>query len=460
DHASQAILEARDIVGTAADISALARLYGGNPLALQLVAEPIRELFGGDVGAFLAAGDAFFNGVGELLSQQFARSTPLEQAFLYWLAIEREPVPLSALVSDLGEGVSRREVLTALESLRRRMLIERGPDRPTFALQPVILEFLTDHLVQAICQELVDGQPQLLQRHVLVQATAKHYVRRSQEQLIATPLLERLAVAPGSADAVERQLLTVLSSWRDQPPSEVGYGPGNVVNLLRLLRGHLRGLDLARLAVGQAYLQGVDLQDTSLAGAVIHDNLFSETFDDILAVTISGAGAYWAAASRRGEIRVWEAGGLTLRHAWRAHTDMVWALTFSPDGRTLASGSWDGTVKLWDVASGALVWSGRHASHMHILAFAPDGRTLASSGPDASVRLWDVQGGMQLQTLPHPASVIWVTWSPDGRLLASGDVEGSIRLWKVEQNEPAICAYVIAAHTALVDELVFAPDGR
>jgi transcriptional regulator with XRE-family HTH domain len=61
DHACQRILEARDITTTATSVSALARLYGGNPLALQLVSEPIRELFGGDVAAFLAMGDAFFN---------------------------------------------------------------------------------------------------------------------------------------------------------------------------------------------------------------------------------------------------------------------------------------------------------------------------------------------------------------------------------------------------------------
>ncbi len=83
--------------------SALSRLYSGNPLALALVAEPIRELFGGDVGAFLAAGDAFFTGVGKLLRAQFARSTPLEQAILRWLAVERELVPLSALLVDIGD---------------------------------------------------------------------------------------------------------------------------------------------------------------------------------------------------------------------------------------------------------------------------------------------------------------------------------------------------------------------
>jgi len=153
------------------------------------------------------------------------------------------------------------------------MLIEPGSDRSTFTLQPVVREFLTDQLVRAICQELVDGQPWLLHRLALVQATARDYVRRSQEPLIATPLLERLAVTAGGADAVERQLLTMLASWREQPLIEVGYAPGNVVNLLRVLRGELRGLDLARLAIRQAYLQGVELQDTSLAGAVIHDSV-------------------------------------------------------------------------------------------------------------------------------------------------------------------------------------------
>src|SRR5205085_1753937 len=111
---------------TADDVGALARLYGGNPLALQLVAEPIRELFGGDVAAFLIAGDAFFNGVGKLMGQQFARSTPLEHAVLYWLAIERELTPFATLRANMGDALAQRDLLVALESLRHRMLIERA----------------------------------------------------------------------------------------------------------------------------------------------------------------------------------------------------------------------------------------------------------------------------------------------------------------------------------------------
>src|SRR5207245_5709931 len=124
--------------------------------------------------------------------------------------------------------------------------------------------------------------------------------------------------------------------------------------LLRRLRGDLRGLDLSHLALRGAYLQGVGMQDATLAGALIRESVFTETFDAIWAVAISGSGQYWAAGSKRGEVRVWREAGQTLHLVWQAHTDFVWTLAFSPDERTLASGSPDGSVKLWGVESGTL----------------------------------------------------------------------------------------------------------
>ena len=82
---------------------------------------------------------------------------------------------------------------------------------------------------------------------------------------------------------------------------------------------------------------------------------------------------------------------------------MIWGINFSPDGRLLASGSWDGMVKLWEVASGRLLWSGRHTSHVNGVAFTPDGLTLASAGNDPMVQIWDAASGALLGTLPHPS---------------------------------------------------------
>jgi WD40 repeat protein len=82
------------------------------------------------------------------------------------------------------------------------------------------------------------------------------------------------------------------------------------------------------------------MQDASLAGATLRDTVFSEALDATWKVTISNSGQYWAAGSRRGEVRVWREAGQTLYLLWQAHTDTVSALAFDPDERRLASGSW------------------------------------------------------------------------------------------------------------------------
>jgi hypothetical protein len=191
--------------------------------------------------------------------------------------------------------------------------------------------------------------------------------------LLVLPLLQDVQrVYPVPAD-LEARCLTLLDYLRGQDPMMQGYGPANLVTLLRVLRGDLRSLDLSRLTLRGVFLQGIDMQNAMLSEAVIQNSVFTETFDDILAVTISSTGAYWATASRRGELRVWEGDGQTLRHAWRAHTDMVWSLRFSPDERTLASGNSGGSVKLWDVTRGTLLWSDWLTKSITVLAFSPMG---------------------------------------------------------------------------------------
>lgn len=465
--ACQLVLEAKAIVGTPAEIETLARLYDGNPLALNLVADPIRELFGGDLAAFLATDDVFFTGVGKLLEQQLARLTPLEQQIVYWLAIERDLVPLDVLLARVGESVAQSDVFNALASLSRRMQIERSPARPAFTLQPVILEYVTEQLADRVQLEIMNGKPQLLQRHALVQATTKAYIRRTQERLIATPLLERLVSALGSTKLTEQQLLHLLDRWRGQPLARQGYGPGNVLHLLRLLCGQLKGLNLAHLLLRQADLQSVEMQDANLTDAMLQESIVRESFDALTAVAIDPNGTYWAAASRRGEVLLWSPGGLTLHRMWQAHTDMIWTLAFSPDGSKLASGSWDGRVKLWEIATAALLWSGSHTSHVNSVDFTADGNLLASAGNDATVRIWDVHSGKQLQTLTHPTAVAVIAWRSESpqvaqtetRLLASADDEGCIRIWEMLSRRQATCVQTKTGHTAYVDGLAFAPDG-
>lgn len=131
-------------------------------------------------------------------------------------------------------------------------------------------------------------------------------------------------------------------------------------------------------------------------------------------------------------VRIWDAASGDSLTTLYGHTSWVLPTTFSPDGATLASGSEDATVRLWSVETGAAVRTlTAHASEVRSVAFSPDGRLLASGAEDETVRLWDVASGEVLTTLEPGSSGAWVSFSPDGRLLAAALGNGLAKIWYV-----------------------------
>ena len=133
-------------------------------------------------------------------------------------------------------------------------------------------------------------------------------------------------------------------------------------------------------------------------------------------------------------------------------------IAFSPDGLTLASYSWDRTIRLWDVATGTI----NHTLTEHTdyvvrnIAFSPDGQTLLSRS-DTTIRLWDVATGEVKHTLTgHTDDVNSVVFSPDGQTLASGSDDTTIRLWDVATGE---VKHTLTEHTDDVNSVVFSSDG-
>ncbi|MGR3936958.1 nSTAND1 domain-containing NTPase [Streptomyces sp. BRA346] len=140
------------------------------------------------------------------------------------------------------------------------------------------------------------------------------------------------------------------------------------------------------------------------------------------------------------------------------HTSAVQSTAFSSDGRTLASASFDHSVKLWDVRSHRLLATLLgHTDVVNTVAFSPDGRTLATAGND-SVKLWDVRSHRLLATLTgHTNMVEGVAFSPDGHTLATASADRTVRLWSVRDHRALA---VLTGHSDAVLRLAFSPDGR
>ncbi|UUU23957.1 nSTAND1 domain-containing NTPase [Streptomyces sp. DSM 40750] len=191
--------------------------------------------------------------------------------------------------------------------------------------------------------------------------------------------------------------------------------------------------------------------------------------------SFSPNGKYLATASYDRSVRLWDVADPSrpkaLGKPLTGHTSWVSTSVFDPDGRTLASAGDDGTIRLWDVRDpGAPRSLGApltgHDGTIYLLAFSPDGKTLASVGEDRTVRLWDVSDPAHATALGapltgHTAPVRAVAFSPDGKTLATGGDDDTIRLWDTaDPRDPAPLGTVLKGHAALVHTVAFSPDGK
>ena len=178
--------------------------------------------------------------------------------------------------------------------------------------------------------------------------------------------------------------------------------------------------------------------------------------DPISRVKFSPDGQTIASASWDKTIKLWSRDGRLL-HTLSGHQDAVWSVNFSPDGQTLVSASRDRTIKLWQVRDGKEIATFRgYKNWVACVSFSPNGRQIASVGWDGTLKLWDLQGRVLKSFPTHGVPVMAISFRPDGKAIATASRDGTARIWSLEGEELAL----LRGHQDWVMYVNFSRDGK
>jgi small GTP-binding protein len=186
--------------------------------------------------------------------------------------------------------------------------------------------------------------------------------------------------------------------------------------------------------------------------SLVYSNIFTS-------VAFSPDGKRIISGSYDKTIRLWDIDKGQCLQVFEGHTDSITSVAFSPDGNRIISGSRDRTIRLWDVTKGQHLQVFKdHTYSITSVAFSPDGKRIISGSYDKTIRLWDVTKGECLRVFEgHTDCIYSVAFSPDGKRIISGSYDKTIRLWDVTKGE---CLRVFEGHTDCIYSVAFSPDGK
>ena len=227
------LLQSQGFTGKELGLSALVKLYRGNPLAIKLIIPLIQSVFAGNIAAFLNQNTIVIGDrLNSILQKQFEQLFDLERDILYWLAIWQEPVSFSRLQSHFLISVNPASILAGIAGLEKRSLLEKwvSENEYSFTLQPLIMKFVTDKLVECAVQEINQVVPsndisyfKVLRTHWLLRPGTDDIVG----DRILQQLREQLWRTYGAN--LPQTLKQILSLLSDKSPLAIGYIGCNIM---------------------------------------------------------------------------------------------------------------------------------------------------------------------------------------------------------------------------------------
>ncbi|MBD2775387.1 eIF2A-related protein [Iningainema tapete] len=175
----------------------------------------------------------------------------------------------------------------------------------------------------------------------------------------------------------------------------------------------------------------------------------------IISVSFSPDGKTIATASKDKTAKLWSLDGQQLQ-TLHGHTEQVLSVNFSPNGKTIATASGDKTFKIWNLNGKLIRTFTAHNGEIYNIIFSPDGRLLVTASADQTVKLWN-QEGQLLKTLKgHTADVLSVSFSPDGKTIATASQDGTAKLWNLKGQ----LLKILRGHDGWIWRVRFSPDGK
>jgi WD40 repeat protein len=150
-----------------------------------------------------------------------------------------------------------------------------------------------------------------------------------------------------------------------------------------------------------------------------------------------------------------------LLRTMRGHKDCIYSLAVSPDGKLVASGSYDKSIEIWNAQTGKELKNLLdHIDAVFAVAFSPDGKLLASGSQDRTVKIWNVASGERLYTLSDALDgITGIAFSPSGEYLAGAGYDNSIHVWRISEKEGSLVQSLIADEDSIL-QLVWSPEGK
>ena len=465
-HNGVELLSAYGVQASSEQMMALVSHYSGNPLALKLVATTISTLYGGDVGSFLDEETFIFDDIREVLGHHFALLSDLERDIATCLAVERAPVHISQLRDLLVAPPARSAIVEAVRVLRRSSLLTDtiDPDYPDakqddehagLTLQNVVMEYITDRLLNLFFAELEEGRADTFHRFGLHKAHAAEHVQDVQRRLLLQPLAER-ALRHYGLDGTVRRLRALRDNARCDPILARGYVGANVFQLMRHLQINLTGEDFSRLALRQADMRQASLANVNFHGADLSSARFADDFGGVWTVAISPDGRFLAAGADH-NVFVWQITDLQPYVVFQGHTHHLTAIAFSADSRYLASVGYDGALYIRSLAMGQVnrvltVTQGV----LHTVAFSPDGRYVASGGDGQTIWIWHAESGEVVTTLATKGTISGLAFGAEGKIFALVGHTGEVQCWNMYTQQ---IEYTLRAGEEHYYALTLSPDG-